>query len=173
MEKSRNIFAWLGQREEREILNDALKHVEKSLLCVREMKNSMEAFCRNDKEGKDMAISKVKKAEHEGDEIRKKMNIELSKGLLLPPDREDLLLLNESLNNIADGAKGVARLLEFLEKPPFPELCREMLEDSLLAVKAAEKLKEAIDSLIKNEIEKVIEDCAQIEALEEEGDDKR
>lgn len=173
MEKSRNIFAWLGQREEREILNDALKHVEKSLLCVKEMKNSIEAFYENNKEEKDRAISKVKEAEHEGDEIRKKMNVELSKGLLLPPDREDLILLNESLNNIADGAKGIVRLLEFLEKPPLPELCKQILEDSLLAVKAAEKLKEAIDALIKNDIEKVLEDCAQIETLEEEGDDKR
>ena len=101
------------------------------------------------------------------------MNVELSKGLLLPPDREDLILLNESLNNIADGAKGIVRLLEFLEKPPLPELCKQILEDSLLAVKAAEKLKEAIDALIKNDIEKVLEDCAQIETLEEEGDDKR
>ncbi|MCM8762295.1 MAG: DUF47 family protein, partial [Candidatus Omnitrophica bacterium] len=115
----------------------------------------------------------VKSAEHEGDEIKIKVMNELSKGILLPPDREDLILLNESLNDIADSAKGVVRLLEFFEKEPSEELDKLFLDDSLLAVKSAEKLKSAINALVNNEPNKVMEDCAQIEVMEEEGDDKR
>ncbi len=173
MERSRNIFVWLGQREEKEILGDELKHVEASCECVKEMKNCVQAYYENDTEKKNEAITKVKEYEKKGDELRKKITLELSKGLLMPPDREDLLLLNSGLNDIADSAKGVARLFEFIEEQKIPTLSKCLLEDSLIAVRSGEKLKDAINSLIKNEIDNVLEECAQIETLEEEGDDKR
>lgn len=173
MEKSRNILAWLGQKEEQEILNDALKHVEKVFECVKEMKEVLQAFSDNDMEKKNQHISNVKEAEHQGDEIRKKIMVELSKGLFFPPDREDLILLNESLNDIADGAKGVARLLEFFGEKPSGDLSKILLSDGIIAVSAAEKLKFAINALKENDVQKVLEECAHIETLEEEGDDKR
>ncbi|MCX8082888.1 MAG: DUF47 family protein [bacterium] len=173
MEKTRNILAWLGDREEKGVLSLALKHMEKSYECVIEMKNSIEALMKNDVEAKNKHINKAKNAEHEGDEIKKEIMNELSKGMFLPPDREDLILLNESLNDIADSAKGVVRLLEFFEKEPSEELDELLLDDGLLAVRASEKLKSAINSLVNNEPGKVMEDCAQIEVMEEEGDDRR
>ena len=173
MERTRNILAWLGQREERQILNDALTHVEKAVVCVREVHASIEALAKNDQEGKQRAIAAVKQAEHEGDETRRKMMEELSRGMLLPPDREDLLFLNEGLNDVADEAKGVARLLEFLSEPLVDELSREIQNASFLAVKAADKLQQAIAALAQSSTEKVLEFCAQIETLEEEGDDKK
>ncbi len=173
MERSRNIFVWLGQKEEKDILNDELKHVEASFECVKEMKNCVQAYYENNTEKKNEAIAKVKEHEKKGDELRKKITLELSKGVLMPPDREDLLLLNSGLNDIADSAKGVARLFEFIEEQKIPALSRSLLEDSIIAVRSVEKLKDAINSLIKNEIDKVLEECAQIETLEEEGDDKR
>ncbi len=173
MDTSRNIFAWLGQREEKEILTDALAHGEKSLECVRELKEALDAFFKSDRAGKEKAIANIKAAEHQGDELRRKMMEELSRGILLPPDREDLMLLNESLNDIADRAKSAARLLEFMEKPTEPELIAALVEDCLIGVKAAERLQNAISSLIKGIRQKTLEDCAQIETLEEEGDDKK
>lgn len=173
MDRTRNIFAWLGEKEEQGVLNLALKHVEKSFECILEMKNSIESLVNRDIEGKKQHIALAKNAEHDGDEIKKLIMNELSKGMFLPPDREDLILLNESLNDIADSAKGVVRLLEFFEKEPSAELDRLLLENSTLALKAGEKLKEAIDFLVKSDVQKVMEQCAQIETLEEEGDDKR
>jgi len=173
MEKTRNILFWLGQKEEKEILNYEMKHVEISLKCVEEMKNAIESFVKGKKEEKDIHISNVKSYEHTGDEIRKKITLELSKGILFPPDREDLIILNEGLNDIADGAKGVARLLEFFEENLSNEMGNSLLSFSIIALKSAEKLKDAIESLIKNDIQKLLEECAHIETLEEEGDDRR
>lgn len=173
MERTKNILFWLGQKEEKEILNDELRHVEISLKCVEEMKNAIESFVKNRDEEKNKHISNVKNFEHDGDEIRKKITLELSKGLLFPPDREDLIILNEGLNDIADGAKGVARLLEFFDEKISEEMGNLLLSNAIIALRAGEKLKDAIDSLIKNDIQKLLEECAHIETLEEEGDDKR
>jgi len=173
MDRTRNIFAWLGEREEKGVLNLALQHVEKSYECVLAMKDSIESLTKNDAAGKKNNIGRAKNAEHQGDELKRTIMNELSKGMFLPPDREDLILLNESLNDIADGAKGVVRLLEFFEKEPSGEIGKLLLDDSLLAVKAGEKLKTAINALVKSDASRVMEDCAQIETIEEEGDDKR
>lgn len=173
MERTRNIFAWLGQREEKEILNRIVLHVEKSQECVIEMKNSIEAFIKNEMADKGKHIELAKNAEHKGDELRRGIMEELAKGMLFPPDREDLLMLNESLNDVADGAKGVVRLLEFFEKDPSAELDKLLLDNAILAVKAAEQLRKSIDALIKNNIQTIFEECARIETLEKEGDDKR
>ncbi len=173
MARTHNILAWLGGREEKKILTDALSHVAKSLLCVQEVKNSLEGLARGDDTAKNQAIDAVKKAEHEGDEIRRVMMEELSRGILLPPDREDLMFLNEALNDIADNAKGVARLLEFVPESFPPPLMHAIVENSLLAVKAAEKLEQAIMALVQDGTEKVLEYCAQVETLEEEGDDRK
>ncbi|MGC8976873.1 MAG: TIGR00153 family protein [Candidatus Ratteibacteria bacterium] len=173
MERTKNILFWLGQKEEMEILNDELKHIEISLKCVEEMKNAIECFVKEKREEKEKHISNVKNYEHQGDEIRKKITLELSKGLLFPPDREDLIILNEGLNDIADGAKGVARLLEFFDEKITEEMGNLLISDAIIALKSGEKLKDAINSLINNEIQKLLEECAHIETLEEEGDDKR
>ena len=173
MERSRNIFSWLGGKEEKEILNDALKHLEKSFECVEEMKESIDYLIKGDVEETKNHITRVKDAEHSGDEIRKRIMLELSKGMLFPPDREDLILLNESLNDIADSSKGVARLLEFLDRGLPEDFGKILLSDGIVAVRAGEQLKDAINFLIENNVEKVMEECAHIETLEEEGDDKR
>ncbi|MCS7179907.1 MAG: TIGR00153 family protein [bacterium] len=173
MDKTKNILFWLGQKEEKEILNDELKHVEISLKCVEEMKNAVESFVKGKLEEKNLHIANVKNYEHQGDEIRKKITLELSKGLFFPPDREDLLILNEGLNDIADGAKGIVRLLEFFEEKITEEMGNLLLTFSIITLKAGEKLKDAVDALIKNDIQKLLEECAHIETLEEEGDDKR
>ncbi|HOK57256.1 MAG TPA: TIGR00153 family protein [bacterium] len=173
MERTKNILFWLGQKEEREILNDELKHVEISLKCVEEMKNAIEFFVKGKKDEKEKHITNVKNYEHQGDEIRKKITLELSKGLLFPPDREDLIILNEGLNDIADGAKGVARLLEFFDEKISEEMGHLLISDAIISLKGGEKLKDAINSLINNDIQKLLEECAHIETLEEEGDDKR
>ena len=173
MDRTRNIFAWLGSKEEQSILTLALKHVEKSLECVLAMKAAIESVIKNNMEERDSNINIVKNAEHKGDEIKKEIMTELSKGMFLPPDREDLILLNESLNDIADSAKGVVRLLEFFDREPSENLDRLMLESSLIAVKAGEKLKSAINYLVQSNGEKILAECAGIETLEKEGDDKR
>lgn len=173
MQKTRNILVWLGEMEGKGVLNLALQHMEKSYECVIEMKNSIEAMVKKDKEAKNHHIEQVKSAEHEGDEIKINIMQELSKGMFLPPDREDLLLLNESLNDIADSAKGVIRLLEFIDNGPSEEIDKLLLDNSLLAVKMAEKLKTGMNFLVNDETNKVMEICTQIEMLEEEGDDKR
>lgn len=173
MDRTRNIFAWLGSKEENTILNLALKHVEESLKCVIAMKDTIESVLNNDIESRDIHINEAKNAEHMGDEIKKEIMSELSKGMFMPPDREDLALLNESLNDIADSAKGVVRLLEFFDKETSLALEKLMLDSSLIAVKAGEKLRNAINYLVQSNADRIMIECAGIETLEKEGDDKR
>jgi len=173
MRKSRNIFAWLGKKEEKTSLEHTRQHIAKVMVTVEKLNDAICALEKGDIPEKDKAIEEVKVAEHEGDILRRQMMAELSEGLLLPLDREDLMRFVKRLDNIADSAKSATRLLEFCKTNLPVELIRKLREDSNLIVEEMEKMNEAMDSLIKNDIEETLSRCSAVEELEEKADDKR
>jgi len=173
MEKSRNIFSWIGLKEEKEVLALVRLHIEKSFECIKDMKEVFTTIEKKDFGSKTEAIRKAKEHEHQGDEIRRKITTELTHVMFSPPDREDLMSLNERINDIADGAKSVARFLEFINEPLDEPLINHLIEDGTIAVEAGEKLEKAVEFLIENNPESIFELCNQIEELEDEGDDKK
>jgi predicted phosphate transport protein (TIGR00153 family) len=88
--------------EEQSILQDAQKHVEETYKTVSYFADAVKAFTEGDLSAKTAAIENVRESEHQADILRSKMVSELSEGLLLPPDREDLMHFVKSLDRIAD-----------------------------------------------------------------------
>ncbi len=173
MRKSRNIFAWLGKREEKTALEHSRKHIAKVMVTVEKLNDAICALEKGNIPEKDKAIESVKIAEHEGDTLRRQMMTELSEGLLLPLDREDLMRFVKRLDNIADSAKSAVRLLEFCKTNLPAELIRKLREDSDLTVEEMEKMNEAIEALIKSDAKETLSRCSAVEELEERADDKR
>ena len=116
MKETRNILGWLGMAEEQSILQDAQKHVEEACKTVTFFAEAVRAYIKGDLNAKTTAIENVRESEHRADQLRSKMVSELSQGLLLPPDREDLMHFVKTLDKIADWTNGAARLLGFIEK---------------------------------------------------------
>ena len=174
MRKSRNIFAWLGMKEEKTVLEHSRQHLAKVLVTVEKLNDAIRALEKGDIPGKDKSIEEVKAAEREGDDLRRQMMKSLSEGLLLPLDRGDLMHFVKILDSIADWAKGAARLLEFCKTDILPPaFIKGLRENSDFIVEEAEKLNEATESLIKNDLEKALSDCSLVEELEEKADDKK
>ncbi len=173
MRKSRNIFAWLGMKEEKAVLEHSRQHIAKVLVTVERLNDALCALEKGDIPGRDKAIEELKVAEHEGDDLRREMMKSLSEGLLLPLDRGDLMHFVKRLDSIADWAKGAARLLEFCKSDLPSQLLKGLRENSDFIVEEAEKLNEATESLIRNDSEKALSDCSSVEELEEKADDKK
>lgn len=174
MERIRGVFAWETDKKEKAIEQIILQHAEKGFECVLAMHDSMEALIQDDIENKNKFIEKTKKAEKDGDELKRMLIERLIGGkFFFPTDKADLIVLNEKLNDIADNAKGVVRLLEFFEKKHLAKLDKKFLENSQLAVKAKKKLNTAIKSLLNKDTQMALEKCAQIDILEKEGDENR
>ena len=173
MQESRNIFGWLGREQEKVALERARKHIDKVYETVVNLQQAIACFVRNDLVGKAESIQKVKTAEHEADLIRRSIMDALTEELIAPPDREDLMHFTKSLDTIADHANGAGRLLDFLEKKLPGNIMTKYVETAAIITKSAERLKDAMHSLVNNDIKKTLSDCSLVEELEEQADEQK
>ncbi|MFH1201624.1 MAG: DUF47 family protein [Candidatus Omnitrophota bacterium] len=173
MKERRNILGWLGMAEEQSILKDAQKHVEETCQTVSYFSEAVKAFIQGDLEAKTIAIEKVREGEHQADILRAKMVSELSEGLLLPPDREDLMHFANTLDKIADWTNGAARLLGFIEQRLPENVLKNIATATELIFASISKLKEAIQAVIKNDLKKALLDCDEVDRFEHEADDQK
>jgi len=173
MKEIRNILGWLGMAEEQSILKDAQKHVEETCKTVSYFAEAVNAFIKGDLQAKMAAISNVRESEHRADLLKAKMVEELAKGILLPPDREDLMHFVNTLDKIADWTNSSARLLAFIEgKLPENILSNIALATDLI-VNSISKLKESINAVAINDLKRALENCAEVDRFEHEADDQK
>ncbi len=173
MKETRNILGWLGMAEEQSILLDSKSHVEETYKTVTFFAEAVQAFIRGDLAGKTQAIDNVGKSEHQADILRSKMINQLSEGMLLPPDREDLMHFVKTLDKIADWTNGAARLLGFIELKLPEGVLKNISAGTDLIVASVTKLREAIIALTRNELKNAITLSAEIDHLEHQADDQK
>lgn len=173
MRERRNILGWLGMEEEQFILQDAQKHVEETCKTVQYFSEAMSAYIRGDLNIKTTAIENVRESEHQADILRSKMINQLSEGLLLPPDREDLMHFVTTLDKIADWTNGAARLLGFIEQKLPDSILKNMSLATELIVNSVSRLREAIRAMVKNELKEVLQSCDEVGRIEHEADDQK
>ncbi|MEI6631269.1 MAG: DUF47 family protein [bacterium] len=173
MKEMRNILGWLGMAEEQSILQDAQKHVEEIYKTVSSFSEAVKAFIQGDMEAKKKEIENVRQGEHQADILRAKMINELSEGLLMAPDREELMHFVKTLDKIADWTNGAARLLGFLEQKPPEDIAKNISSATGLIFNSVSKLKDGIGAIIKNDLKKALADCEDVDRIEHEADDQK
>jgi len=173
MREMRNILGWLGMAGEQAIIQDAQKHVEETYKTVSYFSEAVRAYILGDISGKASAIENVRRSEHEADILRSKMVKDLSEGLLLPPDREDLMHFVKTLDKIADWTNGSARLLGFIEGKLPEHILTNISTATELIIAGITKLKSGIHALTKNDLKQALLDCDEVDRIEHEADDQK
>jgi len=173
MKEARNILGWLGMAEEQSILQDAQKHVDETYKTVAYFSDAVKAFIQGDLSAKTTAIENVRQSEHAADLLRSKMVSELSEGLLLPLDREELMHFVRGLDKIADWTNGAARILGFIEEKLPENILKNISTATDLIFSSISKLKEAIQSITKNDLKKALLDCDDVDRIEHDADDQK
>jgi hypothetical protein len=171
--KSGSSMIWLGRQRERKILESCEEHLNKVLEVTRESYNTFMAFYRGDKRGVDDCFKKVFELERQADTVKDKIIEELSKGIFHPINREEVIRLILTSDDIADFAKSSARRLLFIQPEDVsPELKEAIKIFADLFIKATEGVSKAFRKLLKNPGE-AIKASAMVERLEERVDDFR
>ena len=173
MKEIRNILGWLGMAEEQAILQDAKKHVEETYKTVTYFAAAVKAFTQGDAKAQAAAIENVRMSEHQADILRSKMVSELSEGLLLPPDREDLMHFVKTLDKIADWTNGAARILGFIEQKLPENILTNISAATELIVTSVSRLREAIEAITRNDLKRALADCEQVDRIEHQADDQK
>ena len=112
-------------------------------------------------------VDQIKRLEHQADQVTHDVVTRLDRVFITPLDREDIHLLASRLDDVIDLIDGTARRIQMFRAGKAPEGAVFMAE---VIGRAVAQLQVAVRSLEKNKDGTVLEACAQVKRLEEEGD---
>ncbi|MBI2288222.1 MAG: DUF47 domain-containing protein [Chloroflexi bacterium] len=113
-------------------------------------------------------VGEITELEHEGDSITHQIMERLNRTFVTPLDREDIVLLAHSLDDVTDfiHAAADAMLLYKVDRPS--QRAKELVD---IIVKSASEIQEAIPQLQHHaELKQILERCVEINRLENMAD---
>lgn len=173
MKEARNILGWIGMAESNSIVDDAVLHVDEVCKSAGHLAEAVRAFVMGDLSGKTIAIENVNEAEHRADMVKNRIRSQLSEGLLMPPDREDLLRFIKNLDKIADCTNSAARLLGFIEDRLPDNVLKNMEISAALVVDSVNEIGKAIRALAKKDFSATLAACDEADRLEHRADEQK
>ncbi len=173
MFKSTSSAVWLGRQKERKVLGFCKNHLGIVVKTVAGMRKTIYAFCDLDARKASIAYKEVFKEEREADKVKRGILKELSKGIFHPINREEIIRLILTAEDVADNAKAASRKLNFIPPKKLGESLRGRLKefsDNLLRI--AELTRDVFETLIKKP-SKTLALAQAVEEMEEKIDDFR
>jgi len=155
---------WFSKRREDKVLNMANRAVTLAIGTVTELEVSINAVMKGNNAEVQSAFERLSLAEHEIDELRRAVFEELTKGVMPPKDREDIMHLVKRLDEMADHVKDSARNITILSTAKvLKEIWKQFEETSKDLVKCA--------TILRNAIEKLGTDPAEAKELSKKVDE--
>jgi hypothetical protein len=168
-------WIWISKERRKDIIKMSLKHAEKVIEVVEHAVKVLEAYSENNAKAADKEWGEVFRLEREADDIKRSLLAELSKETFHPIDRETIVRLVLSIDDIASYAKAWSRrvilLFDIRERPPESIVLR-FLSMGRKVLEASKTIREAIERLAEDP-KKVLELANAVERIEEEVDDIR
>jgi len=116
----------------------------------------------------DMAVTKISELEHQGDTITHQIIAQLHRTFVTPFDREDIIMLAQSLDDVTDLIHAAADAM-FIYKIECP--APRALEMADIIVQAAVEVERAMPQLRSpKEMKQMLPRCVEINRLENEAD---
>jgi len=165
---------WIGRKKEREVLKLSKRHFDKILELTKSFKEYVASYvnCKID-EASRLYEDSIFQLERQADDQKEKILLEVSKGPFHPIDREDVIRLVLTMDDIAANLKSAARKLLYTNPCEIPDDIRnDLLKLTDLSVEMVLKLGEALDALISGS-KKVLKLADTVERKEEEIDEFR
>ncbi len=164
---------WLGRKREREMLKLSKLHFDKVMELTKTFKEYIDLYsdCRPEEYSSKYQL--IFKLEREADEEKEKIISEISRGPFHPIDREDIIGLVLTIDDIAANLKSASRKLLYTDSRNVPEPVRGKLVGLTgFMMEIIEKLGEALNALIEKS-EDTLKLTDLVERKEEEIDEFR
>lgn len=164
----------LGMRKEKNVLDLIEKHLDKIEECLKTAMETIEHYIGDNIQGAKSAALKTDHLETETDEIRREVEELLFSGAFLPNLRQDIHVLVEQLDKIADKAEACCDMV-LGQRPEIPEGFKgDFLEMARESWASYDPLKIAVLSLLsekKVDIEFIRERIKEVGIKESDVDD--
>ena len=166
-------WSWIGKQIEQEVIEKAIKHMSKISEVAELSQKLMEALHQRNSEEVARTFRDVDHFEEEADNIKRDAFKELSEGFIHPIDREELIRLILTGDDIAAYLKGASRRATMANlKELDEEVLKYAVTMSSRISEATKLLREAI-SIMNTNPRKALELADKVERIEEEVDDIR
>ena len=112
-------------------------------------------------------VEAIKRLEHQADQVTHEVVTRLDRVFITPLDREDIHLLASRLVDVVDLIDGTASRVQMYQAGEAPAGAILMAD---VVLRATQQLLVAVMGLERNKDRVVLDACAQVKRLEEEGD---
>jgi len=167
-------WSWISRRRHREVMLLYIDHVNKVIEVIEHAKNIVEAYHRKDLASIEKEWQNVFRLEEEADNIKRRILQDLSQGIFHPIDREDVIRLVFTTDDIAAYAKAWSRRITFIninEKIP-ENIMKAFMTMASMVYEATKLIGDAARKLIEDPRD-VLAIAERIERIEESVDDVR
>ncbi len=167
------LWSWVSKRRQLDVIKYYVEHVDKIISVIDHARRVIQCFTKMDLEGVKNEWNEVFRLEREADDIKRRILSELSREVFHPIDREELVRLVLTSDDVAAYAKGWSRRLLFIDPTNVPqEILAKLYRMAENVYQSTVLMKKSAERLIANPKE-VLELANEIEKLEEETDDIR
>ncbi|MEM4723550.1 MAG: DUF47 family protein [Candidatus Hadarchaeum sp.] len=166
-------LTWMAESRERKILDICDEHIKRIVKTVAGMNKAVQAFCDLDIKKMNEGFQEAFKSERDADVIKRNILEELSKGIFHPINRDEIIRLTMTADEIAANAKAAARKLKYVDAKKLPsDLKKTMKTYSTAVLETAIRTHETFISL-ERDPKAAVALSHEVEKLEEKIDDLR
>jgi hypothetical protein len=165
-------YKWLGWKREREVYKITEKHFYKLLEVVQNIHEFLSVYRNREETYRDI-FQTIFDLEREADNIKEEIIKELSRGPFHPMDREDIMRLIMTADDIASYGKAATRKLMYVDPKDVPtNILEGLMKLGEMCLKEMSHLNKALEMLMKDS-EKTMEETNKVERMEEAVDEYR
>ena len=166
------ILKRLGSRRWSPTFSMMLEHINLAVEIVRDLKEAVWLKLNGDHRASLKKVMELSEKEHNADQLRRRIMVKLTEGVLPPLSRQDLIHLARRLDYIADNAHEAARFLMYADLSRMPEEMRRgiirLADETLMCVELTARSIEELGrnfaecSRLCDEVERVEEICDEL-----------
>lgn len=154
------------------------KHMEKVVECVSQLEPLFDAVVANDIAAVDQIQERIAELEHEADDLKHDLRLNLPRSLFLPVERRDLLEVLTMQDKIANRAKDIAGIIRGRRMafpadigPLFKEFVKRCIDACMQAQKTVNELDELVETGFRGaEVELVQNLISELDRIETDTD---
>jgi predicted phosphate transport protein (TIGR00153 family) len=165
-------WSWISRVRERKALELYIEHISRILGVVEHAVDAIAAYRDGDSVKLDEDWRVVYEGEKEADDYKRRILMELSESIFHPIDREEVVRLVITSDDIASYAKAWCRRLKLVRDEPLPtDILDAAYKMGMLVHEAVKLILEASRELLSGNKRRVLELANKIESIEERVDD--
>jgi predicted phosphate transport protein (TIGR00153 family) len=167
----KSLESWLKTRRKVQAITMVGEHSKDTVMAIEQLQRCISFAIEGRREDLERCFNVLSQKEKEADVLKKKIIIELAKGDLPPNEREDLMRLARSIDQVIDWINETGRILVEFDLDKMPEEIKAIVRDMMHVIRdCVVKLDFCTGKLIGREFEDALTAADAVERLEEEMD---